>query len=409
MTSDKSPHIVIAGAGLAGIAAANRLRKNVPNATITIIDAKREHHYQPGYTLLATGVWKSAKKVTYQNKNYIPAGVEWVQSAIGAFMPDSNEVQTEQGDVIKYDFLVVATGLRLGYDKIAGLDTDAFGEKGLGSVYHSPESALKTWKALDEYSKKGGRAIMTLAPTFMKCAGAPLKMTFMVQDTLARAGASSDSANIDFYTPTDSIFSVPWVSDDVKRRWAELPIPPQIQNFRRLTAVDMDQRSATFVDQDGNSFNEDYDFLHIVPPMFAPDAVANSSLVVEDGVQKGWLDVNKSTLQHNRYPNIFGLGDINGTPRGKTAATVKKSTPIVVNNLIKVINGESPNLDFDGYTSCPLIIRKGAALLVEFDGDANATPTIPGVDPLKDSYFAWFVEELMLKAAYMAVLKGKLN
>lgn len=409
MSNQASPHIVVAGAGLAGLAAINRLRNTLPNAKLTIVDAKQEHHYQPGYTLLASGVWKSEKKVTYQNKNYIPAGVNWVQSAVAAFSPDSNELQTEQGDTIHYDFLIVATGLRLGYDEIEGLDTAAFGEKGLGSVYASPQIALKTWKAIDAYRQKGGRAIMTLAPTFMKCAGAPLKMTFMVQDALAQIGATSASANIDFFTPSDSIFSVPWVSDDVKRRWAELPIPPQINEFRRLTAVDMDKRSATFVDKEGNSYQEDYDFLHVVPPMYAPDAVRNSSLVVTDGVQKGWLDVNKISLQHNRYPNIFGLGDINGTPRGKTAATVKKSAPVVVENLINVINGKPAIHEFDGYTSCPLLIRKGSALLVEFDGDGNKTPTIPGVEPLKDSYLAWFIEEMMLKAAYMAVLKGKVS
>ncbi len=403
------PNIVVAGAGLAGLAAVNRLRKELPSANITVIDGKKEHHYQPGYTLLASGVWKSTKKVTYQNANYIPDGVKWIQSPIAAFEPDENRVRTESGEVVNYDFLVVATGLRLGYEKIEGLDVAAFGEKGLGSVYASPEIALKTWKAMDAYRQKGGRAVMTLAPTFMKCAGAPLKMTFMVQDALARIGATSESANIDFFTPSDSIFSVPWVSDDVKRRWAELPISPQIHNFRRLTAVDMDKRSATFTDQEGQTYQEDYDFLHVVPPMFAPDAVLNSPLVVEEGVQKGWLDVDKFTLQHNRYPNIFGLGDINGTPRGKTAATVKKSAPVVVHNLLQVIKGEKPSENFDGYTSCPLLVRRGSALLVEFDGDGNATPTIPGVDPLKDSYLAWFIEEMMLKAAYMAVLKGKIN
>lgn len=406
---DHKPNIIIAGAGLAGLATANRLRRELPAAQITIIDGKTEHNYQPGYTLLASGVWKSAKQVTYQNEKYIPAGVNWIRSPIATFEPESNRVRTEAGDVLQYDFLIVATGLRLGYEKIEGLDVAAFGQKGLGSVYASPDIALKTWQAIDAYRQKGGRAVMTLAPTFMKCAGAPLKMTFMVQDALARIGATSASANIDFFTPTDSIFSVPWVSDDVKRRWAELPISPEIHHFRRLTAVDMDKRSATFADQEGKTYQEDYDFLHVVPPMYAPDAVLNSPLVVEEGVQKGWLDVNKLTLQHNRYPNVFGIGDINGTPRGKTAATVKKSAPIVVNNLLQVIEGKQPNQDFDGYTSCPLLIRKGSALLVEFDGDGNETPTIPGVKPLQDSYLAWFIEELMLKSAYMAVLKGKIN
>ncbi len=407
--NDSNLHIVIAGIGLAGQAATHRLRKALPNAKITVIDGKKEHYYQPGYTLLATGVWKNAKKVIYDAGKLLPPGVNWIQSPVKAFSPETNTVLTENGESVNYDYLVVATGLRLGYDKIEGFDIDAVGQKGLGSVYASPQVALKTWDAMEAYGKTGGRAVMTLAPTFMKCAGAPLKMTFLVQDTLQRAGVGADRASIDFFAPGDAIFSVPWVVEDVVRRWSELPVSPQITYKRRLTAVDMDKKVATFHDPDGTQYQEDYDFLHVVPPMFAPDAVLNSDLSVKEGPQQGWLDVERYTLQHTRYKNVFGVGDVNGTPRGKTAATVKKSVPMVVHNLLQVINGKEPDQSFDGYTSCPLILRRGSAMLVEFDGDGNATPTIPGVNPLKNSYFAWYIEEFMLKPAYMAVLKGKVD
>lgn len=171
--SQEKVKVVIAGCGLAGLATAHRLRQQLPQATITIIDAKKEHNYQPGYTLIATGVWKDTKAVKYQNADYIPKGVNWIKEAVGEFDPDANTVTTASGKKIAYDFLVVATGLRLGYEKIEGLDMKAFGQKGLGSVYASPEIAQKTWQAMDGYRQKGGRAVMTLAPTFIKCAGAP--------------------------------------------------------------------------------------------------------------------------------------------------------------------------------------------------------------------------------------------
>ena len=120
----------------------------------------------------------------------------------------------------------------------------------------------------------------------------------------------------------------------------------------------------------------------------------------------GWLEVDKSTLQHRRFPNIFGIGDINGTPRGKTAATVKKSAPIVANNLMAVIAGRQPVESFDGYTSCPLLIREGSALLIEFDYEGNLTPSLPMINPLQESWFAWLMKTQLLKPAYIAVLKG---
>jgi sulfide:quinone oxidoreductase len=104
---------------------------------------------------------------------------------------------------------------------------------------------------------------------------------------------------------------------------------------------------------------------------------------------------------------VFGIGDINGTPRGKTAATVKKSAPIVAHNLVEVVAGRDPDLTFDGYTSCPLIVREGSAMLIEFDYDGKLTPSLPMIDPLQESWMAWLMKYRMLKPAYLAVLKGR--
>ena len=153
----------------------------------------------------------------------------------------------------------------------------------------------------------------------------------------------------------------------------------------------------------------EYDFLHVVPPMRAPDAVLHSDLAVQHGALAagGWLDVHKDTLQHLRYPNVFGIGDINGTPRGKTAATVKKSAPIVAHHVVQAIAGKPLDQVFDGYTSCPLLLREGSAMLVEFDYEGRLTPSLPLVDPLQESFFAWLMKYRMLKPAYIAVFKGR--
>ena len=142
--------------------------------------------------------------------------------------------------------------------------------------------------------------------------------------------------------------------------------------------------------------------------MRATDQVKNSALSWKEGpfAAGGWLEVDKATLRHKRFPNVFGIGDINGTPRGKTAATVKKSAPVVASNLVDVIAQRDPSMSFDGYTSCPLLLREGSALLIEFDYDGKLTPSLPMVDPLQDSWFAWMMKYALLKPAYVAVLKG---
>ena len=397
--------IVIAGSGLGGLAAANRLARELDGAKITIVDRKEIHNYQPGYTLVATGVWP-VEKVSDRNADLMPAGVEWVKEMVSEFDPEANAIVTDAGRRIEYDYLIVATGLQLDFGQIEGMDVAAIGTNGLGSVYPSPQAAQATWQAMDAYRQKGGKAVMTLPASPLKCAGAPLKMTFMVVDRLQQAG-TRDRSDVQFHSALANIFSVPRINQEVLERWDRLKVPVTFNS--KLVAVDIGARRATVTSPEGERTELDYDFIHVVPPMRAPDAVKNSPLSWKEGgfAAGGWLEVDKETLRHRRFPNVFGIGDINGTPKGKTAATVKKSTPLVVQNLLDVIAGREPSLKFDGYTSCPLLLREGAALLVEFDYENRLTPSLPAIDPLQDSYFAWVMKYRLLKPAYMAVAKGR--
>jgi len=397
--------IVVAGSGLGGLAVATRLSKLLDGARITIVDKKQEHNYQPGYTLVATGVWP-VSKVRDRNADLQPAGVQWIQEMVAEFDPVGNAVVTTAGQRVPYDYLVVATGTHQDWGLIEGMDVAAIGQNGLTSVYPSPEAAVATWQAMDAFRQKGGNAVMTLPATPLKCAGAPLKITFMLRDRLAQAG-TLDKSSITFYSAVGNVFGVKPVNDNVVGRWQDLGIG--IEYTQKLKAVDIGARKATFVTPEGASTEVPYDFIHVVPPMRAPDAVKHSDLAWKEGgfAAGGWLEVDKDTLQHRRYKNVFGIGDINGTPRGKTAATVKKAAPLVAQHVVDVIAGREPGQKFDGYTSCPLIVREGSAMLIEFDYEGKLVPSMPMIEPLQDSYFAWLMKYAMLKPAYMAVLKGR--
>ncbi|HNU11064.1 MAG TPA: FAD/NAD(P)-binding oxidoreductase [Rubrivivax sp.] len=398
-------HVVIAGSGLGGLAVAHRLQALLDGVRITIVDAKEEHNYQPGYTLVATGVWP-VEKVRERNVALQPAGVEWVKEMVTGFEPEANTVVTASGRRIGYDFLVVATGVHLDYAQIEGMDVQAIGREGLASVYPGPQAATATWTAMQAFAEKGGEALMTLPATPLKCAGAPLKMTFMLRDRVAHAGTLGRS-KLQFVSALGNVFGVPAVNDNVLARWNDLGI--EVETTQKLSAIDIGRRRATFTSPEGEKSERPYDFIHVVPPMRAPDAVKASALAWQEGpfAAGGWLEVDKQTLQHRRFPNVFGIGDINGTPRGKTAATVKKSAPVVAGNLAAVIALQAPALQFDGYTSCPMITREGSAMLIEFDYEGRLVPSLPMIDPLQDSWFAWLMKYHMLKPAYMAVIKGR--
>jgi sulfide:quinone oxidoreductase len=398
-----SARIVIVGGGAAGISMAARLSAQLDGARITLVDGAQQHIYQPGLTLVAAGTWDPAQVIEAE-EDWIPRGIAWVQEHAAEIDPVGKAVVTTGGKRLPYDFLVVATGLELAFDQITGFDPKQIGSNGLGCVYAGPQAALGTYRMIMALAEKGGDAVMTLPHTPLKCAGAPLKLTFITDDLLRRHGGRGRS-RVNFFSPLSSVFGVPAVNARVLDLWKQRDIG--VAYGRRLKAVDAEKRIATFATNDGD-IEQAYDFLHVVPPMRAPAVVRRSPLPFQSGpmADGGWMEVDKGTLRHTRFAEIFGCGDINGTPRGKTAATVKKSGIVAAANLVSVIAGREPGLQFDGYTSCPMVTSIGRAMLIEFDYEGRLTPTLPGVEPLTESWFAWFLEERMLKPAYLAMLKG---
>ncbi|MDT3683671.1 MAG: FAD/NAD(P)-binding oxidoreductase [Pseudorhodoplanes sp.] len=396
--------IVIAGAGAAGLSLAARLRRQMPNASITLIDAKKEHHFQPGFTLVAMGLWSPAD-VTGRNADYMPRGVEWIEQAVAEFDPDAKAVVTADGQRIAYDFLFVATGLMLDYRAIAGMDPSLIGKEGIASVYAGPAQAAASAAAIDRFIEIGGVGLFGRPASEMKCAGAPLKVTFVTDDKARRRGRRSATKLIyNAHNPT--VFTVPLVHEKVKTLFAERDIAVNYSHV--LKAIDPSARRATYVTPSGD-VTLDYDFIHVVPPMRAPDALRNSPLPWRDGpfAADGWMEADKATLRHPRYPEVFAVGDIAGVPRGKTAASVKWQVPVVVDNLVAETAGRTPQKTYNGYTSCPMVTALGKAMLIEFDYDGKLIPSFPFIPPLEELWVSWLIEEKGLKGAYRAMLRGR--
>ncbi|MBX3553101.1 MAG: NAD(P)/FAD-dependent oxidoreductase [Pseudolabrys sp.] len=396
--------IVIAGAGAAGLALASRLRRQMPNATITLIDAKKAHHFQPGFTLVAAGLWQPAD-VTERNADYVPRGVEWIEQAVAEFDPEAKTVVTDKGQRISYDFLFVATGLMLDYKAIAGMDVSLIGKDGIASIYAGPAQAAASGAALDRFIESGGVGLFGRPAGEMKCAGAPLKVAFIADDK-ARRKNRRGAVKLTYNAHNPALFAVPPVHDKVKALFAERDIAANYNHV--LKSIDPGAKRATYATPKGD-VTLGYDFIHVVPPMRAPDAVRNSPLPWRIGAlaADGWIEADKATLRHPRYPEVFAVGDIAGVPRGKTAASVKWQVPVVVDNLVAETAGRAERKSYNGYTSCPMVTAIGKAMLIEFDYDGKLIPSFPFIPPLEERWVSWLIEEKGLKGAYRAVLRGR--
>ena len=302
---------------------------------------------------------------------------------------------TSTGQEVAYDYLVVATGLHLDYEAVEGMERSLIGNHGIASIYAGPAEAAASWELMEAFIENGGQGHFGRPASEMKCAGAPLKFALLTEDRLTTRGRRS-GAELHYHAHNQGLFAVPPVNDKVKQIFDDRGIAARWEHV--IHAIDPGSKRVTYRTPDGLT-EFDYDFIHLIPPMRAPDAVVDSPLGWQDGpyAADSWLEVDMYTMQHRRYANIFGIGDINGVPKGKTAASVKWQAPVAVANLIDVIEGREMSARYNGYTSCPLVTRVGTAMLVEFDYDDNLTPSFPFIDPLTESWISWVIEEKALK------------
>ena len=401
-TRDESHTVVIIGGGSAGIATAASLLKRKPSLDIAIIEPKEEHFYQPGWTMVGGGIF-TPEKTRRAMKDLMPKTVKWIKASVSTFDPGNNSVTLADGRRVGYEMLVTAPGLQLDFEKIEGL-SETLGQNGVTSNYRY-DLAPYTWKLVQ--GLKSGTAIFTQPPMPIKCAGAPQKAMYLSGDHWHRTGVLH-KINIKFCNTGGAIFGVkafvPALMKYVKRYNAEL-------NFgETLVKVDGPNKTAWFekTDADGNKSQVErkFDMLHVCPPQSAPDFIKSSPLAND----AGWVDVDQHTLQHNKYPNIYGLGDAGSTPNAKTMAAARKQAPIVASNIIFQMEGENSRANYDGYGACPLTVEKGKVVLAEFGYGGKLLPSVPTwiINGTKPTRAAWFMKDSLLPNVYWnQMLKGK--
>ena len=398
---DNDAHVVIVGGGTAGITvAATLLRKSGgKNCHITVIEPSDVHYYQPALTLVGAGVAR-LENINRPEEKLIPKGVEWEQSRVSIFRPEENKIILSSGSGILYDYLVVCPGLELNWEKIKGAK-EALGRNGVCSNY-SPDYAIDTWDNIQNL-KPGSTAIFTQPPLPFKCPGAPQKIVYLAADHLRKKGILNQ-CKLHFMIHAADIFAVPFFAKELRKVVARYGINVHYQH--NLVAVDGSNRKATFEviggDKKGKAYRIGFDMLHITPPQSPPEVVRSSPLAN----QAGYVEVDQGTLQHKKYPNIFSLGDACSSPNSKTAAAIRLQAPVVVKNILSMIQQQKPAAIYDGYASCPLTTAYDKVIMAEFCYGGKVTPTFP-MDPRQERWINWFIKKTGLPLFYWYyMLKG---
>ena len=328
----------------------------------------------------------------------MPRGVNWIRDRVTGFNPEKNEIQTEGGKTLGYNELIVAAGIQLDWDAVKGLP-DAINKGGVCSNY-GYDKVPYTWETIQAF--QGGNEIFTFPATPIKCAGAPQKIMYLAEEMFRRRGIR-EQANVIYASATAGIFGIPKYAQALNKIVEERNI--QTQFSKNLVEVRPETREAVFRDVNGSEeLVLKYDMMHVTPPQGAPSFIKESPLANAEG----WVDVDKHTLQHTKFRNVFSLGDCSSLPCSKTGAAVRKQAPALVENMI-AFRAEKPLTGhYDGYASCPLVTGYGKVILAEFGYDGVIMETFP-FDQAQERYSMYALKAYGLPNLYWhGMLQGRM-
>lgn len=394
--------VLIVGGGNAGLSVAAQLLQKKSGLSIGIVEPSEKHYYQPAWTLVGAGEF-DITETEKNEKDYIPAGSTWIKDAVATFEPEQNQVTCKSGAKYTYKILIVAPGIQIDWQKIKGLN-DTLGKNEVTSNY-SFDVAPYTWELIKNF--KGGVAVFTNPSTAIKCGGAPHKIMYLACDYWRKKGIL-DQCEVHYISGAGVIFGVKEYAQTLEKVVKDNHI---LTHFSANTLA-IDGKSKTVLYEQKNAEGEivqkslNFDMCHAVPPQSAPDFIKKSPLADPNNAL-GYVEINKNTMQHSRYSNIFALGDCTNAPCSKTGAAIRKQAPVVVENTLRVLAQQTPTAEYTGYSACPIPTQYGKLMLAEFDYSNTPKMTFP-FDQAKPRWTMWLLKKYVLPWLYWnRILTGK--
>lgn len=362
--------LLILGGGAAGTMLVNRLRRHLPpeDWKITVVDQTREHHYQPGYLFVPFGYY-TRDDIVRPRRDFFPSSVEFVKGEIQDLDPKSQVVHAG-GRILDYDYLVIATGVEPRPEETPGM----LGPQWRQSIFdfYTLEGALALHDALADF--KGGRVVVHVAETPIKCPPAPLEFAFVLDSWLGRRGLR-DATEICYVTPLDGAFTRPIASRHLGSMLASRNIA--LETDFAVAEIDNDAKALVSYDDRKVPF----DLLVTVPVNMGADFIGRAGL----GDDLNCVVVDPATNLAVGHDNIFALGDAANLPTSKAGSVAHFSVEVFEKNFVDHINGRPMQARFDGHANCVVEAGDKKAIVLDFNYETEPLPgkfPVPGLGPL---------------------------
>ena len=390
--------IVILGGGTGGTMTANRLRRRLgeDEAEIHVVDRDNLHVYQPGLLFVPFGLTR-LDEIVRPRRRQLRGDITFHVAEVESVALDRNEVTLDDGTVLLYDVLVVATGVRLQPEETEGLTGPGWNEHVF--TFYSPEGAEQLEQALRWFD--GGRMLVNLVDMPIKCPVAPLEFVFLADWYLRERGVRNRTELV-YATPLDAAFTKPVASQHLAGLLAE----KEIELVTEFNAGEVDGVGRTLGSYDGRSL--DFDLLVTVPLHGGAPYVERSPGL---GDALGFVPTDKRTLQAAAKPNVFALGDATDLPISKAGSVTHFEAEILTENVVRHLAGKELDAGYDGHANCFIETGFHKALLIDFNYETEPLPghfpTAFGLPLLRESRLNHLGKLAFQWAYWHALLPGR--
>jgi sulfide:quinone oxidoreductase len=344
--------ILILGGGTGGTLLANRLRRLLAprEAEITVVDQDDRHVYQPGLLFVPFGL-ADPGKITRSRQRQLHAGIGFHRAAVERVDLGAEAVVLDDGTVLGYDVLVIATGARLlpeETDGLAGASPDRV------HTFYAPAGAASLRDALAAF--EGGRIVVNIVDMPIKCPVAPIEFSFLADWYFTRRGMR-DRVDITLVTPLDGAFT----KAVCNRELSGLLTDKRINVVTEFNTGEVDD-AGRLVSFDNREAGFD---LAVMIPLHGGQSYVNRSSGLGDAL--GFIPTDERTLQSKARPEVFVIGDAADIPTSKAGSVAHFEGEILVRNILHFLAGEPLDPAFDGHTNCFIESGFGKALLIDFN------------------------------------------
>lgn len=365
-------HMLILGGGTAGTIMANKLANALDERDwrITVVDGTDEHYYQPGFLFVPFDLYRM-RDLVRPRRQYIPGRVRLVLSGIDHIDPQKKSVSLANGEALRYDCLIIATGADIHPEQIEGLLDDEWGRSKFD--FYTPRGAERLSRFLKGWH--GGRLVVSIAEMPIKCPVAPLEFLFLADAYFTERGMR-DKVDLHLVTPLSGAFTKP-TSSRVLGEFLERKGISVTPDFG-LARIDNDEKKLVAWDET----EVKYDLLVSIPTNMGDPCIARSGI----GDELNFVRTDKETLAANDFEDVFVIGDATNVPASKAGSVAHFESEILFENIMEHVDGRPPRAHFDGHANCFIESGFGQGLLIDFNYEteplAGAFP-LPGVGPFK--------------------------